>query len=91
MTFLNEYRDSRMDQIDTTAIREELRCGLQSFEFGSKRNIEIFGAGDSAERWLAGWDLQNMESVGAVEYFIDDTPSKRGTYKDTITKDWTIV
>ncbi|MCI9655123.1 MAG: hypothetical protein HFF45_03760 [Lawsonibacter sp.] len=91
MTFLNEYRDSRMDQIDTAAIREELRRGLQSVELGNRRNIAVFGAGDSAERWLAGRDLQDMEAVGAVEYFIDDTPSKRGTYKDTITKDWTIV
>lgn len=64
MTFLNEYRDSRMDQIDTTAIREELRCGLQSVELGNRRNIAVFGAGDSAERWLAGRNLQNVVTVG---------------------------
>lgn len=74
MNFMSDqFWDSRMDAIDTEAIRAEL-AGALSHKFDLNRAVAVFGAGDSAERCFAN----PVHKEGNIRYFIDDTPEKRG-------------
>lgn len=71
--------DSRMEKIDTAAVREELRQAL-SRPVDEKHEIAVFGAGDSARRWLTSPSLGGCPPEDLnIRCFIDDTPKKQGT------------
>lgn len=65
-----------MNSFDITAIREDLAQAL-SKTFDDSRGVAAYGAGDTAERWFASF-LDGEES-DLPDYFIDDTPGKKGT------------
>lgn len=64
-----------MTNIDINAVRAELAQAL-SKKFDDSTGVAIYGAGDTAERWFNSF-LDEEEIT--PKYFIDDTPSKRGT------------
>jgi len=63
-----------MENIDVTAIREELVQALNQ-TFDDSKGFAIYGAGDTAERQFA----PSLEGDILPDCFIDDTPGKSGT------------
>ena len=61
--------------MDIIAIREELAQALR-WRFDGIKGVAVYGAGDTAERWLAPFGDGNL----LPDYFIDDTPGKSGTF-----------
>lgn len=62
-----------MNIYNVNAIREQLAQAL-SRKFDNDRRVSVYGAGGASA--LAG---SSFEEIGAIEYFIDDTPGKAGT------------
>ncbi|MEY8388156.1 FkbM family methyltransferase [Oscillospiraceae bacterium 38-13] len=67
-----------MKDMNTKILREELAQAL-SRKFDDSRKIAVYGAGNSAERWFSA-DVEENGCWGDIVCFIDDTPSKQGTY-----------
>lgn len=64
-----------MNDIDVKVVREELVQALDQ-KFDDSNGIAVYGAGDTAERWLAPF----LEGDVIPDCFIDDTPGKAGTF-----------
>ncbi len=65
-----------INSLDMQAIRQELVQALGR-ALGGGKGVAVYGAGDTAERWFASF-LDDEES-DLPDYFIDDTPGKKGT------------
>lgn len=64
-----------MTNFDVNAVRAELVQALRK-KFDDSTGVAVYGAGDTAERWFNSF--LDEEEI-APKYFIDDTPSKKGT------------
>lgn len=68
-----------MKNINVKAFREELAQVL-SRKFDDSHGVAIYGAGDTAERIVVPFMEEIEVSRNLIRFFIDDTPSKQGTF-----------